>query len=96
MAELLDRVNSLAERARAKRREQRHAEAAAVEQKKADQAEQRDALRLSMPEVAGVVDRLRAVFGEDQVRVLAAREHGQTVVNRRALAKLGLSAVGYE
>jgi hypothetical protein len=49
-----------------------------------------------MPEVAGLVDRLRAVFGDDQVRVLAAREHGQTVVNRRALAKLGLSTVGYE
>jgi hypothetical protein len=96
MAELLDRVNSLAERAKAKRREQRHAEAAAVEQKKADQAEQRDALRLSMPEVAGVVDRLRAVFGDDQVRVLAAREHGQVVLNRWAMAKLGLDVAGYE
>jgi hypothetical protein len=96
MAELLDRVNSLAERSRAKRREQRHAEAAAVEQKKADQAEQRDALRLSMPEVAGVVDRLRAVFGDDQVRVLAARENGHVVLNRRAMAKLGLDVAGYE
>jgi len=96
VVELADRVAAMAERSKAKRREQRHAEIAAAEVKQAVQAGQREAMRLAMPEVAGLVDTFKSVFGDDQVRVLAAKENGRSVLNRVGLSRVCIGASNYE
>lgn len=95
MSELSARVDAIAERAKAKRREVRQVEALAVEQRLADQAAKRDELRVAMPQVAAVVDEFKRVFGEG-VRVLAAQESGKTVLNRRAMDRFCLEVKRYE
>lgn len=74
MVDLVDRVNAIAERAIARKAVQTDE----VEAKRA-------VLREQMPEVAALVDQLRAVGFEPVV--LAASEAGRTVVNRAACAK---------
>lgn len=94
MSELAERVAALAVRSRAKNAERRErikaevaAHAEAVEVKRVE-------FRAAMPVIAGVVDQLRECFGE--VRVLAAREGGQAVVNRRACERFAVDVARYE
>lgn len=82
MSDLAARVEALA--ARSKRR---NAEARVVDEAKAvSLAAEREARRLlmreKMPEVTAFVDGLKAVFGDDQVRVLMAEEGGERVVTK--------------
>ena len=79
MSDLAARVEALA--ARSKRR---NAEARVVDEAKAaslavEREARRVMLREKMPEVTAFVDGLKAVFGDDQVRVLMAEENGERV-----------------
>lgn len=95
MAELADRVADLGRRSAARNAERR-AEIAAAEAVRAEAQEQKRAdLRETMPRTAALVDEFRAVFGPG-VRVLAALEDGRSVINRQAMARLGLRCEDYE
>lgn len=89
------RVDALGERAKARRRAQRQAEteqtAARLEARERTKAE----LRASMPKTAALVDRFRAVFGDD-TKLLAAKENGRVVINRPAMMRAGLDVRAYE
>lgn len=76
---------SSVEAIKGKRQLKREAEALAKDAK-------RQAMRDAMPEVAGVVDELRAAFGSG-VAVLSASENGKTVRAERQLRNLGISEV---
>lgn len=82
------RVASIAARAKVKS-EQAAADQAVRDRQQADQVEaRRAALRAAMPEIAGVVDQLRDVFGD--VEVLVAEEGGKRLVAEKRLKQLGL------
>jgi membrane protein involved in colicin uptake len=86
--DLSERVASIAARAKVKS-EQAAADQAVRDRQQADQVEaRRAALRAAMPEIAGVVDQLRDVFGD--VEVLIAEEGGKQVVAEKRLKALGL------
>lgn len=63
----------------AKRQTDRLAREQAVEQRRVLIEKKRIEMRKAMPEIASVVDEFKAVFGEDQVRVLYAEENGKVV-----------------
>jgi len=88
VSDLGSRIDAIAARAKAKTAQQAEIDAAAA-QAKADQVElRRAAMRAAMPNIAGVVDLMREIFGE--VEVLSAEEAGKRVVNERRLKQLGL------
>jgi hypothetical protein len=83
------RVASIAARAKVKT-EQAAADQAVRDQVNAEQLEARRAsMREAMPEIAGVVDQIRDVFG-DGCEVLIAEEGGKRVVAEKRLKQLGL------
>jgi len=94
VSELGDRVDAVAERVRARHAAERELKASAAATRAARIERRREELREAMPEVAGVVDMFRAA-GVD-VTVIAAREGGLSVINRKACERLGVDASGYE
>jgi hypothetical protein len=87
--DLSSRIDAIAARAKAKNDQQA---VAAAEQSKIDVEQlekRRAAMREAMPEVAGVVDQIRDVFG-DGCEVLIAEEGGKRVVAEKRLKQLGL------
>lgn len=91
MSDLGSRIDAIAAKSRAKS-EQAAADQAVRDQANAEQVEaRRAAMREAMPEVAGVVDQIRSVFGEG-CEVLVAEENGKRVVAEKRLKQLGLSS----
>jgi hypothetical protein len=86
--DLSSRIDAIAARSKAKSAQQDEIDAAAAQAKVGQVEARRAAMREAMPEIAGVVDQIRDVFGD--VEVLVAEEGGKRVVAEKRLKQLGL------